>query len=63
MAVSGKRIAKIYESFDRFTDHNVSDAVKIVQEAKKTNFGGKSIETARDRRIFRQLGAIENGRT
>jgi large subunit ribosomal protein L1 len=38
MAVSGKRIAKIYESFDRFTDHNVSDAVKIVQEAKKTNF-------------------------
>ena len=38
MAISGKRIAKIYESFDRFTDHNVSDAVKIVQEAKKTNF-------------------------
>jgi large subunit ribosomal protein L1 len=38
MAVSGKRIAKIYESFDRFTDHGVSDAVKIIREAKKTNF-------------------------
>ena len=38
MAVSGKRIAKIYESFDRFADHEVADAVKIVQDAKKTNF-------------------------
>jgi large subunit ribosomal protein L1 len=38
MAVSGKRIAKIYDSFDRFSDHGISDAVKIVQDAKKTNF-------------------------
>jgi large subunit ribosomal protein L1 len=38
MAVSGKRIAKIYESFDRFADHEVADAVKIVQDAKNTNF-------------------------
>jgi len=45
MAVSGKRIAKIYESFDRFTDHDVTDAVKIVQEAKKTNFD-ETVEVA-----------------
>jgi large subunit ribosomal protein L1 len=38
MAASGKRIAKIYDSFDRFSDHGISDAVKIVQDAKKTNF-------------------------
>jgi large subunit ribosomal protein L1 len=38
MAVSGKRIAKIYESFDRFAEHEIADAVKIVQDAKKTNF-------------------------
>ena len=38
MALSGKRIAKIYGSFDRFADHEVADAVKIVQDAKKTNF-------------------------
>jgi large subunit ribosomal protein L1 len=45
MAVSGKRIAKIYESFDRFTDHGVSDAVKIIREAKKTNFD-ETVEVA-----------------
>ena len=45
MAVSGKRIAKIYESFDRFTDHGVSDAVKIIREAKKTNFD-QTVEVA-----------------
>ena len=38
MAASGKRIAKIYESFDRFADHEIAKAVKIVQDAKKTNF-------------------------
>jgi large subunit ribosomal protein L1 len=38
MAASGKRIARIYDSFDRFSDHGISDAVKIVQDAKKTNF-------------------------
>ena len=35
MAASGKRIAKIYESFDRFADHEIAEAVKIVQDAKK----------------------------
>ena len=45
MAVSGKRIAKIYESFDRFTDHGVSDAVKIIREAKETNFD-ETVEVA-----------------
>jgi large subunit ribosomal protein L1 len=45
MAVSGKRIAKIYESFDRFTDHGVSDAVKIIREVKKTNFD-ETVEVA-----------------
>ena len=38
MTISGKRLVKIYESFDRFADHSIADAVKIVQDAKKTNF-------------------------
>ena len=38
MAKSGKRIRQIYNKFDRFADHEIADAVKIVLEAKKTNF-------------------------
>ena len=45
MTVSGKRIEKIYESFDRFADHGIADAVKIVLEAKKTNFD-ETVEVA-----------------
>ena len=37
MAKSGKRIRQIYNKFDRFADHEIADAVKIVLEAKKTS--------------------------
>ena len=45
MTLSGKRIEKIYESFDRFAVHGIADAVKIVLEAKKTNFD-ETVEVA-----------------
>ncbi len=45
MAISGKRISKIYENFDRFADHDISDAVKIIKEAKKINFD-ETVEVA-----------------
>ena len=45
MTTGGKRMGKIYESFDRFTDHGITDAVKIVLEAKKTNFD-ETVEVA-----------------
>ncbi len=45
MTVSGKRIEKIYESFDRFSDHGIDAAVKIVLEVKKTNFD-ETVEVA-----------------
>ncbi len=45
MTAGGKRMDKIYEGFDRFTDHGITDAVKIVLEAKKTNFD-ETVEVA-----------------
>jgi len=45
MAKSGKRINGIYKKFDRFANHGIADAVKIVLEAKKTNFD-ETVEVA-----------------
>jgi len=45
MAGGGKRIKNIYNSFDHQADHEITDAVKIVLEAKKTKFD-ETIEVA-----------------
>ncbi|MAV87777.1 MAG: 50S ribosomal protein L1 [Rhodospirillaceae bacterium] len=38
MTKIGKRLSGIYNNFDRSAEYNVTDAVKILLDAKKTNF-------------------------
>jgi len=45
MANRGKRLNSAYESFDKLADHAVGDAVKIILDAKKTNFD-ETVEVA-----------------
>ena len=45
MAKYGKRLKKVYESFDRETGYNVSEAVKIVKDAATLKFD-ETIEIA-----------------
>lgn len=45
MAGRGKRLKAAYESIDKMTEHNVSEAIKLILETKKTKFD-ETIEIA-----------------
>jgi large subunit ribosomal protein L1 len=38
MTVTGKRLRGVYDGFDRSTEYSITDAVKILLDAKKTKF-------------------------